>query len=209
MVAHMKKTPPDTATPSGRQSDDSKMVPEPRFPRAAVDYIDALLQIQRMRHEREHSAAADHLGALHDRVAPPKTADIPADADGFCGTGWSDLGHRRDGMAFRWMGRIGTLLLPVDLTSGATLRIEGAAFSRRRHLRTLSFWIDDHPVEGTLSRKGFNRWIFTGTVPPLAARPYSILRLQSAGKSRLAVGVDTLVSVAVARVTVAPIEGSA
>lgn len=177
-------------------------IPEPRFPRAAVDFIDTLLAIQRERFEKEGGADQGHAAALHGAVKPPASMDVLAEGDAFLGTGWSDLGRRRDGTAFRWMGRIGTLMCPVDLTGGAKVRIEGAGFSRRRHLKTLSFWLEDMPIEGTLSRRGFNRWVFEGTVNTLAARPYSILRIQSAGQSRLAVGVDEYVSVAVSRVSI-------
>lgn len=181
---------------------DNPAGPEPRFPRAAVDFIDALLSIQRKRFRQETQAQAEHLAALAEQTPPLSKADILVEGDQFQGTGWSDLGHRRDGTAFRWMGRIGTLMLPVDLSHGGAVEITGSGFSRRRHLKTLSFWVDDQPVDGTISRQGFNRWTYKGTIPPLPARPYSILRLQSAGQSRLAIGVDTYVSVAVSRVQV-------
>ncbi|MBO6505210.1 MAG: hypothetical protein JJ850_10175 [Kordiimonadaceae bacterium] len=181
---------------------DEPMSPEPRFPRAAVDFIDALLSIQRQRFEKELGAAPAHAAAMHAATNPPSSMDVLAESDSFLGTGWSDLGRRRDGTAFRWMGRIGTLMCPVDMREGSQVRIEGAGFSRRRHLKTLSFWIDDKPIEGSISRRGFNRWIFEGSIGAVPARPYSILRIQSAGQSRLAVGVDEFVSVAVSRVAI-------
>lgn len=180
----------------------SPMSPEPRFPRAAVDFIDALLLIQRQRFEKEMGAQQTHAAAMYEASTPPTSLDVLAESDGFMGTGWSDLGRRRDGTAFRWMGRIGTLMCPIDLTNGARIRIEGAGFSRRRHLKTLSFWLDDQPIKGSISRRGFNRWIFEGSINALPARPYSVLRIQSAGQSRLAVGVDEYVSVAVSRVAI-------
>ena len=198
----MKDKKQDKQASPAKNAAGGIMTPEPRFPRAAVDYIDALLRIQRNRFEQETNARQSHLKALADKTSTPPKADIFVESDQFQGTGWSDLGHRRDGTAFRWMGRIGTLLLPVDLSAGGTVEITGSGFSRRRHLKTMSFWIDDEPLDGAISRQGFNRWTFRGTIPALPARPYSILRLQSAGQSRLAIGVDTYVSVAVSRVQV-------
>ena len=182
------------------ENSESMTTPEPRFPRAAVDYIDALLGIQRQRFNQETEARANHFAALADQTPPCSKADILVEGDQFQGTGWSDLGHRRDGTSFRWMGRIGTLILPVDFSNGGTIEIAGSGFSRRRHLKTLSFWIDNQPVDGSISRLGFNRWTFKGNIPALPTRPYSILRLQSAGQSRLAIGVDTYVSVAISRI---------
>lgn len=188
------------------QKPENKLIepkaPEPRFPRAAVDFIDALLSIQRQRFEKEQNNSQVHDAKLHEALKPTSAMDVLAEADAFLGTGWSDLGQRRDGTSFRWMGRIGTLMCPVDLTNGAHVRIEGAGFSRRRHLKTLSFWMENQPIEGTIKRRGFNRWVFEGTVGNLPARPYSVLRIQSAGQSRLAVGVDEYVSVAVSRISI-------
>lgn len=201
MVSVMKeKTMPEPT--SAAADSEGVQTPEPRFPKAAVGYIDALLRIQRARFERELSARPAHLKALHGAVQPPRSVDILAESDAFSGTGWSDLGRRRDGTAFRWMGRIGTVLLPIDLTDGGTIVIEGAGFSRRRHLKTLTFWIEDQPIEGALKRKGFNRWVFKGKISALPPQPFSILRLQSVGQSRLAVGVDSFVSVAISRIRI-------
>lgn len=184
------------------KKDQPAFTPEPRFPRAAVDYIDALLKIQRTRFDLEQGASVGHTKALYEAAPPPKRFDALADGDQFHGTGWSDLGRRRDGTAFRWMGRIGTIMCPIDLAGGGKVQIEGAGFSRRRHLKTLSFWLDDYPIEGLIRRRGFNRWVFEGTVSAMPARPYSILRIQSAGQSPLAVGVEKYVSVAVSRVAI-------
>lgn len=175
--------------------------PEPRFPKAAVDYVDSLLEIQRQRFDREsailQAATAAENVDLRGYVSHPKSAYFLADGDRFVGTGWSELGHRRDGTAFRWMGRIGTLLLPIDMTGGGTITINGCGYTKKKFLETLTVWIDDQPVPGDMARKGFNRWIFSGAVPPTQWRPYSILRVQSAGQARLAVGMDTFASVAV------------
>lgn len=201
MSADKQKSREDTNAVEGEQRPAK---PEPRFSRAAVTYIDALLEIQRERFEREANGADTRrtLAAMAQGLNLPSKGQYFAEGDNFIGTGWSELGHRRDGTAFRWMGRIGTLLLPLDLSRGAQISIEGCGYTRRRHLKGLTVWVDDYPVEGTVARKGFNRWIFTGKVGPFTARPYHILRLQCPGQSRLAVGVDSFVSIAVSGITV-------
>lgn len=175
--------------------------PEPRFPKAAVDYVDALLEIQRQRFDRECAVLQNTITQestdLQKYVTHPKCAHFLADADNFIGTGWSELGHRRDSTAFRWMGRLGTLLLPLDMTGGGTITINGCGYTKKKFLETLTVWVDEMPIPGEMARKGFNRWIFSGTIPKTPWRPYSILRMQSAGQARLAVGMDTFASVAV------------
>jgi len=175
--------------------------PEPRFPNAAVTFVDALLDIQRRRFDLERSVVQSNTpssdGDLRTHVTLAESAHFMADGDNFIGTGWSELGHRRDGTAFRWMGRIGTLLVPVDLTEGATITVKGCGYTKKKFLKDMTLWIDDQQITGDMARKGFNSWIFTGVVPPMQWRPYSILKLQSAGQARLAVGMDTYASVAV------------
>ncbi len=199
-----KGTPPEN---SARELS----VPEKRFPRSAVSYIDALLGIQRQRFEKELTFQLPdcghketHFQVLKNRVTVPNALDILAESDGFTGTGWSDLGRRRKGDAFRWMGRMACLLLPVDLEAGADIRIEGCGFSRRKYIHDLTVWLDDMPLTGKIARRGLNRWTFTGIIPAQTWRPYSILRLQTSGQSRLAVGVDTYVSLAVSRIAIKP-----
>ncbi len=204
-----KKTP-EKGT-SAQQTVRDLMVPEKRFPKSAVDYIDALLGIQRQQFEKEldllrHGGGQKEANfqALKSTISLPDRADFFADDDGFTGTGWSQLGYRRKGEAFRWMGRMASLLLSVDLEAGASVRIEGSGFSRRRYIRDLTVWLDDSPIKGRIKRQGLNRWVFTGTIAKRTWRPYSILRLQTSGQSRLAVGVDAFVSLAVSRVTITP-----
>jgi len=175
--------------------------PEPRFPNAAVTFVDALLDIQRQRFNRERSVkqstAVSDSSDLRNHITLAASAHFMADGDNFIGTGWSELGHRRDATAFRWMGRIGTLLVPVDLTEGGKITINGCGYTKKKFLKNLTLWIDDQQLPGEMARKGFNSWIFTGAIPPMKWRPYSILRLQSAGQARLAVGMETYASVAV------------
>lgn len=224
MVVIMKNAP-ETNLASETTADPSAetLVTASRFPRAATDYIDALLKIQRMRFDRENALAArfgpaatgriptatdaiqdDRHSVLREKLNLPDSTEIQASSDNFNGTGWSDLGHRRDGTAFRWMGRLGTLLLPVNLERGASLTIEGCGFSRKKFLKQMTVWIEGQPVTGAIKRRGFNRWIFTGEIRPAPWRPYSILQIQSSGMARLAVGVDSYVSLAVNKVTVKP-----
>jgi hypothetical protein len=179
---------------------------EKRFPKAAVDYIDALLEIQQTRFDQEKACeeTKPYTSEFREGLNLPKSAHYLAEDEHFTGVGWSSLYHRRDGTGFRWMGRLGTFLLPLDLSSGGTLRIEGSAFSRHRHLKSLTVWIEGQAIQGAVSRRGLNRWHFTGTIPPIPWRPYSILRLQSTGVSKPATGTDSYTSVAVNAVEISP-----
>jgi len=174
--------------------------PETRFPRAAIDYVDALLDVQRLRFERELAAHQTPETIPY----PPRasTLHILADSDNFTGTGWSSLGTRRDGVAFRWMGRIGSLLLPVDLSEPRPFSIRGCGFTKRRFLKETTIWIEDQKVEYALSRRGFNRWTFSGELPAMPPRPFYLMRLQSPGLGRLAEGVDAYVSLAVSELCI-------
>lgn len=183
---------------------DQKIVsfktPEPRFPQAAVNYIDALLSVQRDQFERELSKR-DYAS---DTPLPtfPNKVQIPAEADNFIGAGWSSLGKRRDGTAFRWMGRLGSLLLQLDMSESRNIVIHGCGFTKRRFLKEATLWIDDRQVPFTLSRRGFNRWSFKGELPKMEAKPYHLLRLQSPSVAPLAEGVDAHVSLAVSEIRI-------
>lgn len=174
--------------------------PEPRFPKAAVDYIDALLTVQRDRFDRE--LAARETGPSGDFPARPDSAHIIADSDEFLGAGWTTLGKRRDGTTFRWMGRIGSLMLAIDLSQTRSFVVRGCGFTRRRFLKETTLWLDDQQVQFSLSRQGFNRWTFTGKLPEMPPRPYYLLRLQSSGLAPLAEGIDARVSLAISEVRV-------
>jgi len=165
-----------------------------RFPKAAIDYIDTLLAVQRKRFDLENLTTNPAHTEMPKR---PNALHILAESDEFVGAGWSALGHRRDGTAFRWMGRIGSLLLPLNVSEPRPFKLSGCGFIKRRFLKDCTLWLDDMQIDYTLSRRGFNRWQMEGTLPVLPDRPYYILRLQSSGMARLAVGVDAFVSLAV------------
>lgn len=174
--------------------------PEARFPKAAVDYIDALLTVQRDRFNREMAARKTAVDSNYP--TRPNSAHIIADSDEFLGAGWTTIGKRRDGTAFRWMGRLGSLMLPVDLSEARSFTIRGCGFTRRRFLKETTLWIDDQQLQFSLSRQGFNRWSFTGQLPAMPPRPYYLLRMQSPGLAPLAEGVDARVSLAVSEVRI-------
>jgi len=174
--------------------------PEPRFPQAAVRYVDALLTVQRNRFERE--LAAHNNGTTTDFPPRPKSLQILAESDDFVGTGWSNLGNRRDGTAFRWMGRIGSLMLPVDLSEPRQFLVRGCGFTKRRFLKETTIWIEDQQIDFSLSRRGFNRWTYSGELPVMPPRPYYLLRMQSSGLAPLAEGIDAFVSLAVSEIRI-------
>lgn len=177
--------------------------PEARFPKAAVDYIDALLTVQRDRFNRELAAReAGPNSNDSDYPTRPNSAHIIANSDEFLGAGWTTIGKRRDGTTFRWMGRLGSLMLPVDLSETRPFTIRGCGFTRRRFLKETTLWLDDQQLQFSISRQGFNRWTFTGQLPAMPPRPYYLLRLQSSGLAPLAEGVDARVSLAVSEIRV-------
>lgn len=167
-----------------------------RFPKVAVDFLDTLLSVQRARFEKELSSSTRPEGTRPLPVRPT-SAHIVAESDQFIGSGWSSLGKRRDGTCFRWMGRLGTMMLSVDLSKEATFSLYGCGFTKRRFLKEATLWIEDQPVSYKLTRKGFNRWYMEGVLPVMPPRPYYIFRIQSSGMARLAEGVDAYVSLAV------------
>lgn len=174
--------------------------PEARFPKAAVDFVDALLTIQRERFEQELDTS--HTASTPKLPEKAVAAHILAESDEFIGSGWSKIGKRRDGTSFRWMGKLGTIMLPVDLSAPRDFTIKGCGFTKRRFLKETTLWIDDKPIEFTLSRRGFNRWSFSGVLPEMPNRPFYIIRMQSSGISRLAEGIDAFVSLAVSEIKI-------
>ncbi|MFC3051695.1 hypothetical protein [Kordiimonas pumila] len=171
-----------------------------RFPKAALDYIDTLLTVQRDRFDAEMACLTPT--DFSDLPTRPTASLMVADTDKFIGAGWSSLGQRRDGTSFRWMGRVGTLMLPLNLEAELPFSIFGCGFTKRRFLKETTLWLDDMPVRFSLTRRGFNRWYMTGTLPKMAPRPYYILRLEAPALARLAEGVDAFFSLAVSEVRV-------
>ncbi|WP_286828707.1 MULTISPECIES: hypothetical protein [Kordiimonas] len=169
--------------------------PESRFPKAAVDYIDTLLDVERTRFEKELAAA------VTPREEPawptlPERLELMAEGDDFAGSGWGKLDHTKKGIGRRWMARIGTLLFAADATRGGIVRLTGTGYLRRRYVDDLTVWLDNMPVEGVAVRKGINGWSFEGHVPALAGRPFHILRLQTSGIRPFDKGPDTHASLA-------------
>lgn len=190
-----------TDAPKTSKTDNQRSVTsEPRLSRAAVEYADALLSVQRDRFERE-LAVAQSAGTTSFPSLPTSVQLFP-ESDQFIGAGWSKLGTNRKGMSFRWMARIGSLLLSVDLSSERTLVIKGCGYTKRRFLKECTLWIEDTQVSFSLSRQGFNRWTIEATMPTMPARPYYLLRLQSPGVSRLAEGIDAHASLAISEVRI-------
>lgn len=173
---------------------------EPRLSKAAADYADALLDVQRERFERETAGNSDT--SLCADVSQPSSLHLFADSDQFIGAGWTKVGQNRKGMSFRWMGRIGSLLLPIDLSTERQLTINGCGYTKRQFLKECTLWIEDTEINFTMTRRGFNRWTLTATIPALPKRPYYLMRLQSPGLARLAEGVDAYASLAVSEIRI-------
>jgi hypothetical protein len=185
-----------------------------RLPKAAVDFVETLLDVQRRRFEQE--LAARSVAAKPDDSAPvpspspslwpslwpslPRSLQLLAESDGFVGSGWSSLDHSRSGQARRWMGRVGTLLFAADTTEGGRLSLKGGGFIKRAFVDELTVWLDDQPVSGHGVRRGINRWEFEGRTPALQRRPFHILRLQAPGARRFEPGPDGRGSLAVSEI---------
>lgn len=184
-------------TPDKKTSPPHK-TPEKRFPKAAVDYIDALLETQRTRFEKE-AAHGTHTANWPTR---PSCLHILAEGDNFLGSGWGMLDRAKDGTGRRWMARIGTILLPIDLSSGATVHVSGNGYLKKRFLKELTIWLDDTPLEGKLSRKGLSGWQFNGNIPKLEGRAFHILRLQTTGIRPAPHGPGTHASLAVSEIRI-------
>lgn len=172
---------------------------ESRFPKAAVDYIDSLLDVERIRFEKE-LAVADINKSQPNWPARSARLQLLAEGDDFVGTGWGALDHTKKGIGQRWMARIGTLLFPADTASGGILRLTGTGYLRRRYVDDLTVWLDHLPIEGVAVRKGLNGWRFEGRTPALDARPFHILRLQTSGIRPFDKGPDTHASLALSSV---------
>ncbi|WP_262694531.1 hypothetical protein [Kordiimonas aquimaris] len=173
---------------------------EPRLSKAAADYADALLAVQRERFERETACNADT--QLSADTSLPSSLHMFADSDQFIGAGWTKVGQNRKGMSFRWMGRIGSLLLPVDLSAERQLTINGCGYTKRQFLKECTLWIEDTEINFSIARRGFNRWTLTATIPAMPKRPYYLMRLQSSGLARLAEGIDAYASLAVSEIRI-------
>ncbi|NVK42683.1 MAG: hypothetical protein HWE39_15685 [Oceanospirillaceae bacterium] len=174
--------------------------PEKRLPKAAVGYIDALLEAQRMRFVKEHAATPAAASTTSSPALPAKL-DLLAESDAFVGSGWGPLDKNRKGVPHRWMARLGTILLAADTSKGGQLTLTGTGYLRRRYVDDLTVWIDDQPVEGVAVRKGLNAWIFEGRVPALENRPFHILGLQTSGIKAFHLGPDTHASLALSKIS--------
>ena len=176
---------------------------KPRFPRSALEYLDTVLAGQRMLFRANTVFPAEQKSLA---VPPaPKEVCLSAESDEFRGTGWSPLINATQ--PYRWMGRVGTLLLRADLTENAQLTISGSAMKRYKFAKGLTVWIDGYPVSGTVRRLGWNTWQFTGTIPaiPASGQPFHLLRLDAPGQKRLKTLPDTAwASLGVSRITISP-----
>ncbi|WCL55115.1 hypothetical protein [Gimibacter soli] len=175
---------------------------KPRFPKAALAYVDATLGILARHHDRAQAVAPF---TVTNEAALPGVADILAEADTFFGAGWSVLESDGRGNRHRWMDRMASLMLRLDLSAGARLRITGTGLVRGRCLKEASVWLDGNPVKGAFRRKGLKGWTYDGAIAPTRMPPGAACHLLTIQTDRSGLkGDDTEAgrSLAVSRVEV-------
>lgn len=158
---------------------------ERRFSQAAVDYVDALLEIQE-RAFMACQAKARFTDKVEESIKQNTVGLYMAEDDPFIGGGWSKL--TAGPKPFRWMRRVGALLINNDLSNGANIRIEGVKATKRTFAKKLSVWIDDMPVQGSVKVSWNGAWSFSGQIPAIntePGKPYHILRLRCPGMRSL------------------------
>ncbi len=174
--------------------------PEKRFPKAAADFVDTLLEVERLRFEQELDTANNARNKEKIWPARPKSALITADGDSFLGSGWGPMDRARKGPPRRWMAQVGAILLAADVSEGGRIQLKGGGFLKRRFVGGLTVWIDDWPVSGTAVTRGLNSWTFDGTVGGIPKRPYHILKLHAPGSRAFAGGPNGRGSIALSEI---------
>ncbi len=187
-----------------------KNEPEPRFPLAAVNFIDALLNIQRRRFNEQRAAfkANDQQGLSDTQPQTPSLNDkthltLYAEADQFAGSGWSHLHRHLNGQQSRWMERVGMIALYPAQISGETICIKGSGFTRKKFIENLEVYIDDSQISGQIKHSFTGQWSFQGTLPKASDQslPFAILRLQTIGVAKHKAGIEGWASLAVTSIS--------
>lgn len=177
-----------------------------RFPHAAVQYTNALLDILRLRFDAEIAAMAkDSTG--HERSyiqSGPQSFQMFIEEDQFIGSGWSMCQQSFSKRPYRWMKRVGTILIPVGQTTGVPVILSGPKLVKRRFLKRTSIFIDGFEVKGKFRRKAMRGWEFSGQLPRLskAGRKYHILKIRSQTAGRCRSAPDGRASIALSEIRI-------
>ncbi|UTW56257.1 hypothetical protein [Kordiimonas sp. SCSIO 12610] len=166
--------------------------PDSRLTNAAIQYADVLLTAQRQQFESMIAAASRRglsLAAADSTPDLPETETLLVEDDAFIGAGWLETAKSSDGVSYRWMQRIASVLITHTATKSKTLRISGFGIARRRFLKSLNVYLGNQKIKGSVKRTGLRSWRFEGTIPAVQASDantnYQILRLENKGAARL------------------------
>ncbi|GHF18436.1 hypothetical protein GCM10017044_11200 [Kordiimonas sediminis] len=188
------------------QKQNSPISAKSGFSKAAIDYVDTLLEAQAELFSAT-TALRDQRATRFALPAKPSSSSYDVEFDSFRGFGWSDVAYGRAHTPYRWMGRVATLMVYNQLSAGGRLQIDGFKVKRRRFLKGLTIWMDDYPVTGTVKRTGLSSWQFTGDIPALDSdkTAFHLLRFESPGHAKLSSGEESPhVSLGVSRIKIEP-----
>ena len=161
-------------------------VPDKRLTNDAVRYTDILLETQRKQSEAYLRLITDEqaLATPPQKSKNRETHVYPENPD-FAGTGWSNLAESKSGTCYRWMPRMATVLVDIDLSTGGEITVEGYGVNRRRFLKALNVYIGNTKLDGAVKRTGLQTWEFKASVPNIEDNsflpPYQILRFENKG----------------------------
>lgn len=178
---------------------------ETRFSKAALDYMDALLDLEMRQHDRriEHLARQGLPAHQYEGKILTRPVILDAEDSAFAAAAWSPCTVHR-GQPCRWMKRLGGLLLPYSLTSGGVLAIEGAGTTRWRFAKALSVRVNGDTVPVRVRRRGLSRFIATAILPATGLDQPLRLDLETSGQARRAPWSDERASLAISTITISP-----
>lgn len=118
-----KPTPVNPPMPTAQSAEGASSLPEKRFSRAALDYCDAVLDLQAARFDAHLS---DLLWPLHEKIEPspalPALQRLKAGVDFGSSLGWSE--PEGDGSLGCWMSLTAGVALCADIRRGGTLSLK-------------------------------------------------------------------------------------
>ncbi len=160
------------------------------FTKAALDYADTLLDLQKRRYEcllsklyeGETSSLKSELDSQNQNRLPQQI-NITADSYQFEGGGWS-APYKTRKHPIRWMKRLAGLLIFADMAKGGLLTIEGSKATRRRFVNALDIEIAGHTCTTEVDAQPFGSWRAQANIPPISGHAPHLLTLSTIGLAR-------------------------